>query len=374
MKRLLFKFLIRIKNDEILLYAQGLAFNTLLTLIPILGLLISIANIFIPQKTIINQFVVQLAKYLTAEATQKVVKVIVALITKLETFPLGKFSIIAYFLMSLGLLFELEEVLNKIFQSSQKRTLVQRITFFWLCMTITPALLFLPFSFYSYFGKLSKGIVFILIALFFFLMYIYFPAKKVAKKEALLGAVFSTVLWGFSSYLYSIYIKYAIGYSKIYGSLAAVPLFLIWIFLNWTIFLIGAEIVVFLEEKGWKIEYWNLPVGITKLYLLYKIAEGFKNKRIVKIKDLVEDLKTSPIFVMSLLEDLEKKGYIYFRGKELLLTHTPEKMKVLELLEIPESPQEEELPQPLVDLVARLKKLQPKQPFALSLEDILSFD
>jgi len=374
MKRLLFKFLIRIKNDEILLYAQGLAFNTLLTLIPILGLLISIANIFIPQKTIINQFVVQLAKYLTAEATQKVVKVIVALITKLETFPLGKFSIIAYFLMSLGLLFELEEVLNKIFQSSQKRTLVQRITFFWLCMTITPALLFLPFSFYSYFGKLSKGIVFILIALFFFLMYIYFPAKKVAKKEALLGAVFSTVLWGFSSYLYSIYIKYAIGYSKIYGSLAAVPLFLIWIFLNWTIFLIGAEIVVFLEEKGWKIEYWNLPVGITKLYLLYKIAEGFKNKRIVKIKDLVEDLKTSPIFVMSLLEDLEKKGYIYFRGKELLLTHAPEKMKVLELLEIPESPQEEELPQPLVDLVAKLKKFQPKQPFALSLEDILSFD
>jgi len=348
-----FYYLLRkLKKDNVLLYAQGLTFNTLLTLIPITGLLISLANLFIPQKTIINQFVVQLAKYLTAEATQKVVKVIIMLITKLEKFPLGKFSVLAYFLMSLGLLFELEEVLNVVFESTTKRSFAQRISFFWLCMTITPLLLFLPFSFYSYFGKLSKGFVFVFMVTFFFLMYIYFPAKKVAKKEALAGALFSGTLWIFSSFLYSIYIKYAVGYSRIYGSLAAIPLFLVWIFINWTIFLIGAELVVLLEKQVWKYPEAP-PLSLVKLYILVKAAEAFKSGKSLELKVVTNQIKTDPLFVLKAVEELEKAGEIVVKNDTITLKKSPELVLITKALNL--SFDEESLPEELRHLYQKLK-------------------
>jgi len=362
-KKLLFSFLKKLKNDEILLYAQGLTFTTLLTLIPILGLLISLAHIFIPQKALIDQFIIQIAKYLTSEATQKVINAILTIIKKLESFPLGKFSIITYFFMSLALLFQLEEVLNKIFESSKKRTFIQRLTFFWLCMTLTPGLFFLPFSFYSYLGKFSTIFIFSLVTLFFFLMYVYFPAKDVPKKEALIGAIFSTILWICSSYFYSIYIKYAINYSKIYGSLAAIPLFLIWIFINWTIFLMGAELVVFLEQKNWKRTPLNLTHPWLKVYVMYLIGKNFLKGIVLDLFSLAEKLNLSPILLESTLQELETAGLIVLKEENIYLAKPLEKIKIAELVdlsiasELNEPPELEEFFQKMQNLLNNFFKI-----------------
>ena len=321
-------FLKKIQKDEILLNAQGLTFNTLLTLVPILGLIFSIGKIFIPQEKVMEQIFINIAQYLTPEATKKVMDTILGIIKKLETFPLGKFSIIAYFIMGLGLLFQIEGILNKIFESSKKRNFIQRITFFWLCMTIIPFLFFLPISFHSYLGKFFNLSLLLLITLFFFLMYIYFPAKDVHKKEALIGALFSTTLWSLSSYFYSIYVKYAVGYSKIYGSLSAIPLFLIWIFINWLVFLLGAELVVFLEQKSWRRVSTNIPYPYLKLYILYLLGKHFIEGKNINIFNFSEYLNVSPIFLETILQDLEKDNFIAIKDNEVFFTKPLQKIKI----------------------------------------------
>jgi len=233
-------------------------------------------------------------------------------------------------------------------------------------VTITPALLFLPFSFYSYFGKLSKGLVLILILAFFFLIYIYFPAKKVAKREAFLGALFSTSLWVITSYLYSIYIKIAIGYSKIYGSLSAVPLFLIWVFLNWTIFLIGAELVAFLEMKLW-LQKEDLPESVIKLLILYTTGKAFFEGKSKRLEELIKELKLSVSVVMKTIIQLEESGFIITKDDIVALAKAPEKIPLNSIIFGRIKPNLYQSIEPLEKLSKLLPELQ-----NLTLKDILT--
>lgn len=338
-------FLKKLQKDDLLLCAQGLTFNTLLTLVPLLGLVLSISKIFIPQQKFVEQVFINIAQYLTPEATKKVMDTILDLVKKLETFPLGKFSLIAYFFMGLGLLFQIEEILNRIFESSKRRNFMQRIIFFWVCITVIPFLFFMPVYSYFYLGKFFNFFILLILAFIFFLMYIYFPAKDVPKKEALMGAFFSTILWTLSSYLYSFYVKYAVGYSKVYGSLSAIPLFLVWLFVNWLVFLLGAELVVFLEQKIWKRIPIDLSYPYLKLYILYLLGKNFIEGKPRNIFEISEYLNVSPILLESILQELEKEDFVAVRDEEVFFVKPLQKINITkvvglnkfqELLKLPE--------------------------------------
>lgn len=333
-KNIILAFFQKIQKDNILLNAQGLTFNTLLTLVPLLGLILAIGKIFIPQQKIVEQIFFNIVQYLTPEATNRVMKVILELVKNLEKFPLGKLSLITYFIMGWGLLFQIEDILNKIFESSKKRKFLQKIIFFWVCITIMPSIFLLPIIFHSYIGNFFNFFVLILTALFFFLIYIHFPAKDVGKKEAFIGAMFSITLWSLSSYFYSLYVKFAVAYSKIYGSLSAIPLFLLWLFINWLVFLLGAELVAFLEHKSWKRSYINLPYPYLKLYILYILSKFFIEEKDSHIFEISEYLNVSPIFLESILQDLEKEGFIAIRENEVFFIKPLQKIKIIKVIGI----------------------------------------
>jgi membrane protein len=59
---------------------------------------------------------------------------------------------------------------------------------------------------------------------------------------AFVGAVVASVLWEFLKKGYLLYTSNALNYNLIYGSLAALPLFMIWLFISWMVLLAGAEI------------------------------------------------------------------------------------------------------------------------------------
>ena len=62
------------------------------------------------------------------------------------------------------------------------------------------------------------------------------------------GAIFATFGWSLFSFVYSIYISYFSNFSSTYGSLAAIVLIMLWLYICMNITLLGAEINVFLEK------------------------------------------------------------------------------------------------------------------------------
>lgn len=80
---------------------------------------------------------------------------------------------------------------------------------------------------------------FLLIVMF---MYKFLPRMKIRFKDALPGALFTTLIWFVFSYLYSFYIDNISSAASIYGSITTIILLMLWLYFCMYIFLIGAEI------------------------------------------------------------------------------------------------------------------------------------
>jgi membrane protein len=82
----------------------------------------------------------------------------------------------------------------------------------------------------------------------FLLMYVMLPNRVVKVRHAFWGALLAAILFEISKSAFASYVTAFPSYQAIYGALAAIPILLLWIFLSWTIVLIGAELTASIEE------------------------------------------------------------------------------------------------------------------------------
>lgn len=76
----------------------------------------------------------------------------------------------------------------------------------------------------------------------FWLMYLVIPNTRVQMRSALVGALVAGVFWELAKNLFASSVGHSVRYSTIYGSLAVIPIFLIWLYITWIIVLAGLEI------------------------------------------------------------------------------------------------------------------------------------
>ena len=91
---------------------------------------------------------------------------------------------------------------------------------------------------------LEKPFVYLLPYLVAFLIFTFFnwalPSCKVPLRNAAWAGLFTTILFEVIKYLFSLYMSYFPTYRLIYGALATIPIFLLWIYTSWVIILLGA--------------------------------------------------------------------------------------------------------------------------------------
>ena len=84
------------------------------------------------------------------------------------------------------------------------------------------------------------------------MLYKLVPARRVPMRDALIGALFAATAFEVAKLGFKVYIRQVPTYTVVYGALAALPLFLIWIYVSWVILLIGAAVTATLAERGGK--------------------------------------------------------------------------------------------------------------------------
>ena len=89
---------------------------------------------------------------------------------------------------------------------------------------------------------LRYGVILFILTFIFAFIYKYAPSKKIRWRDVLPGAIFATIGWVVVSIGFSFYINNYSNYSRFYGSLAAVFVLMIWLFLTSLIFMFGVEI------------------------------------------------------------------------------------------------------------------------------------
>ncbi|MBW2476695.1 MAG: YihY family inner membrane protein [Deltaproteobacteria bacterium] len=241
--------------DRCLLKASALTFTTLLSIVPLLALMFSVLKGFGVQNVLEPLLLQQLAVG-SSDAVNKLIEYI----NNTNVARLGIFGLIFLIIAVLTLLSNIEDSFNSVWGVVETRPLLRRFTDYFSVVTIGPVFVVAAISMTSslqsqglvqnLLGKAYVGEVFLLLFkvlpfmvmwLVFAGLYLFMPNIKVSPKAALIGGIFGGTLWQISQWLY---VNFQIGvakYNAIYGTMAALPIFMVWIYLSWMIVLLGLE-------------------------------------------------------------------------------------------------------------------------------------
>ena len=249
------------KDDKLQLRASALTFFTLLSIVPVLAMAFGIAKGFGLDKELENQILENFSGQ--EEVLTTSLEFAANLLENTKGGLIAGIGLAFLFYTVMKLLGNIEESFNDIWYIKKNRSLTRKITDYLSIILLAPVLLVLANSLTITVAQkiaqltetvqligLFKGIIFPLLRILpytviwilFMLVYLIMPNTNVKFKSALIagivaGTAFQLVEWGL--------IYFAVGVARnnaIYGSFAALPLFLIWLQLSWLIVLVGAEI------------------------------------------------------------------------------------------------------------------------------------
>lgn len=162
------------------------------------------------------------------------------------------------FVTALMMLVSIEKAFNQIWRVQQARKGIVSFLRYWAVLSLGPLLLGAGFAISSYVasmglfnsaagyvGSIIPGVrlvTFALTALAFTLLYVAVPNCKVPLKAGLAGGIFAAFLFELAKRAFGIFVGSFSSYTLVYGAFAALPVFLIWIYLSWSIILLGVEV------------------------------------------------------------------------------------------------------------------------------------
>jgi membrane protein len=247
--------------------AAALAFTTVLGLVPMIAgavALISILPFGSGLGIAVQKFL--LANLLPDKAGIVIAKYVAQFASKAER--LTWIGVLTLGITALIQMLTIERTFNMIWRIRSPRPLVRRILMHAVALLLGPIVFGITLVAVTYLvttslgvvtdpgdwvaGFLLRGLPFLFMVMIFALLYWAVPNREVPRSHALFGGVFTAGCVIGIQKLLSLYVKYFSAQTVIYGTFSAIPVFLLWLYLFWTVILIGAYIVAELPqaEKG----------------------------------------------------------------------------------------------------------------------------
>ncbi|MDX8381071.1 MAG: YhjD/YihY/BrkB family envelope integrity protein [Ghiorsea sp.] len=242
-------------------FASALSYSTLLSVVPITVLLFYISIQTELFSSLFDQVREQLLTQLLPTSREQVESYLLETTKNIKSFSYLSLAIV--FLSAIWLSLGVERAFNHIWQITSPRTLVLRIPAHITLWLVTPVLIMLSITlstwmislpyihgFAQYGTFFSKFLPLMISSVAFFLLYFFVPNTQVNLKSAAIAGFSAGLLFEFSKWGFTIYITQYAMYEKLYGALATLPVFMLWVFISWLIILWGASFTHILQKQG----------------------------------------------------------------------------------------------------------------------------
>jgi membrane protein len=244
----------RLREESLPQVAGSLTFTTVFALVPLLTIALAIFTTF-PMFQALRQ---GLEAYFVQSVMPK--QIATPILNNLTMFAakatrLSAVGAVALVVTSVAMMGTIERVFNRIWRVKAERSWTRRILVYWAILTLGPVLVGVSLSMSTHVYMATSdlvgavpvlgAIVYTVLSLAvttaaFTLMYVVVPNRLVDWRDALWGGLMAAVFFELAKRGFAIFITQFPTYSRIYGTLAALPLFLLWIYLSWLITLFGA--------------------------------------------------------------------------------------------------------------------------------------
>ncbi|WP_197089165.1 YihY family inner membrane protein [Puniceibacterium sp. IMCC21224] len=241
--------------------AASLTYSTLLALVPLLVIAFAILSSFRAFDAVKERMQAVFFNAVVPEAGA-------AISDYLSNFTqnasnLTTIGVVALAVAAVLLLSTVEDTLNRVWHVERPRPILVRFLIFWAILTLGPLLIGASFTLSSDLMKfantsdlLTLGIQaevvksgswileslagFAINIVGFTALFVLVPARRVRIRHALIGAIFAAVSFGILGWGFNRFLTSGSSYETIYGAVAAVPVFLVWIYTSWMVIILGA--------------------------------------------------------------------------------------------------------------------------------------
>ena len=247
----------RFTQDRIVNKASALTYSTLLAIVPILAILFAIARGFGLDNLLESQIISGFGG--PTQATETILLFVDSYLSQAKSGVFIGVGIIMLLWSVLILINNMEVTFNRIWQVKKARTMYRKITDYFSMLLLMPLLLVVSGGLSIFMSTMLKNIEdftllapivkflirlipFVLTWCMFTALYLFMPNTKVKFKHALISGILAGTAHQAFQFLYISSQVWVSRYNAIYGSFAALPLFLLWLQISWTICLFGAEL------------------------------------------------------------------------------------------------------------------------------------
>jgi len=241
------------------LQAMALAFETLLSLAPLLAVVFSLLKAF----GVHNRMEPALAEALAplGEKGQEITDHLIGFVDKMSASALGSVGLITLFITVLSLMSTIEDSFNHVWRVKSPRRLARRFSDYLSAIVVGPVLVFAAVTItatlqnYAIVHALASLQAFGAVILFllrlipyitlwgaFTFVYTFIPNTRVRLRSALVGGLVAALLWQTVGWGFAVFVTSSTRYYVIYSSFAILLLFLLWLHVGWMIVLLGAQV------------------------------------------------------------------------------------------------------------------------------------
>ncbi len=283
-------------QGQLTLRASSLSYTTLLSLVPLLAVSFSVLQAF----GVYNQLEPLLLQFLEPLGPKgaEIGEQIVSFVSNMRVGVLGSIGLAMLFYTVISLVNKIEKSFNYTWRVEENRSFGRRFSDYLSVILIGPVLMFSavglsaslmsttlvqqlltiePFGSALYF--VGKTVPKLLIILAFTFIYVFIPNTRVKLGAALAGAVFASILWQIAGWGFTSFVASSTKYAAIYSSFAILITFLIWLYLNWLIVLVGAQTAYYIQN----------PAAIQKEKVVNEMSEEFKERLALSIMSLIAE-------------------------------------------------------------------------------------
>jgi membrane protein len=343
-----------IGEGQLTLRSMSLVYTTLLSIVPLLALSFSMLKSF----GIHNQMEPMLLGIMEplGEKGIQITHQIIGFVENMNVGVLGAAGLGILLYTVISLVQKIEVTFNYIWHIKKARPLAQRFSGYLSIILTTPILIFsaigisgavmedsliqqaMGISGVGFVVELIGRLVpfFISIAVFS-MLYILIPNTKVRIPSALFAGVLTSLLWKSISTIFASFASSTTQYDAVYSGFAVIIIFMIWLYLNWAILLLGASIAFYHQNPKFITRYRQARLNFsTRETLCFNALSAiskayYADKDPLTAMDLALACRTTNSRIMQVLTPLEKAhiltrtesgGYIPLHAPETITLST----------------------------------------------------
>ncbi len=332
-----------IVSGQLTLRSMSLVYTTLLSIVPLMAFSFSVLKGLGVHREL-QARLYTILEPLGAKGVE-ITDQLMRLVNNVNGSVLGGIGLVFFVYTAITMVQKIEEAFNYVWYVTKPRSFARRFTEYMLVLLTGPILIGIALAaiaslqnegivqwlasnalFGPVFAATSKLTPFLIVTTAFTFLYYYMPNTNVRVGSALVGGLAGGFMWAALSIIVAAFVANSARTQAIYASFAIAIITLIWLYLNWLILLIGAQIAFYFQNPAYlrigrrEPRLSNAMRERLALNIMLLIGSTFRDAaRSIDVHELSDKMRIPSITIAPILHALEERGLVTATENESLV-------------------------------------------------------